>query len=374
MVQGDNYASSAVVVEIARDFNLHISQAGLFVTAYLLPYGILALIFGPLADKYGKARVLNLGAFLVALFCTLGGFAAGLLSLSIIRAVNGIFAASIIPVTISLIGDRFSHDIKAMQNALGRALGMMFMGAAVAPVIAGGLTYLSSWRMVYFTYGFFIFITAFLLYKVLKKSHTPGNNSVDTLNRTLALKSLYGQAFANKRLMKYVGIEFFVGFSVLGSFMFSGDFVEQVTGYNIFWVGMALTFFGLGTVFGGRHAALVREKIVTSLFLYAGILGLFSWGVMGFLDSYYLMILSFLGFGFAFIFIHTFIVATSQELSPGNKGLVMSLISFNLFAGGGLGTLVNSYILNVRDFTLVFLLAGMFTFMAGFLVYKLSRS
>ncbi|UMZ75488.1 MFS transporter [Natranaerofaba carboxydovora] len=362
LVQGDNYASAAVVVEIARDFNMHISQAGLFVTAYLLPFGIFTLFFGPMADKYGKAKVISIGAFAVSIFCTLGGFALGLVSLSLIRAVNGIFAASIIPVTISLIGEKFSYDPKAMQNALGRALGMLFMGAAAAPIIAGTLTYLVFWRMVYFAYGLAIFTTAIFIRKTLDKSNI--------VNSNLSLKSVYREAFGNKRLINLVSAEFFLGFSVLGSFMYSGDFVQETTTFNIFWVGVALTFFGLGTVIGGRHAASIKEKVGPSIIIYAGVLGFLCWGLMGFIGIYYFMLVAFLGYGFSFILLHTFIVTTAQNLIPDKKGLVMSLVSFNLFVGGGLGTLVNSYVLSFSDFMFVFFLAGIFIFTAGVLTYK----
>jgi MFS family permease len=62
-VQGDNFAATPLIVEIARDLNLTISEAALSVTAYMLPFGLFTLLFGPLADRYGKVKIINSAAF-----------------------------------------------------------------------------------------------------------------------------------------------------------------------------------------------------------------------------------------------------------------------------------------------------------------------
>lgn len=80
---GDNYAAAPLIVEIAKDLHLDISQAALSVTAYMLPFGLFTLLFGPLADRYGKTRIINLAAFGTAVFSSLGAVAWDLKSLSI---------------------------------------------------------------------------------------------------------------------------------------------------------------------------------------------------------------------------------------------------------------------------------------------------
>ena len=96
---GDNYVAAPLIVEIAKAFHLDIGTAALTVTSYMLPFGLFTLIFGPLADRYGKARIINLAAFGTAIFSALGAVAFDLASLSLIRGINGAFAAAILPVT-----------------------------------------------------------------------------------------------------------------------------------------------------------------------------------------------------------------------------------------------------------------------------------
>lgn len=354
---GDNYAAAPLIVEIAKDLKLGISEAALSITAYMLPFGLFTLFFGPLADRYGKARIINTAAFGTAIFSCLGAIAFNLASLSIIRAVNGAFAAAIIPVTMSLIGDRFGHEPKEVHNALGKVFGMMFLGGASATAIGGTLAFIGSWRLVYLFYGIAELVVAFLMLKILEKE--PGTTS------RLNFSDAYADACSRPDLLKTVGIVFLVGASVLGSFAYAGKFVATRTGYNILLVGLVLTCFGLATVVGGRRAGVMRQKFGNKLLLFAGILACISWALMGFWHSALWICFSLAGFGLGFIMIHPTLVTTAQQLMPARRGTVMSLLSLNMFLGGGIGTLVYGKILDRWGFGTVFAFAAALILLAG---------
>ena len=354
---GENYAAAPLLVEIARDLRLNISEAALSVSAYMLPFGFFTFLFGPLADRFGKAKIINLAAFGSAIFCALAAGAFNLVTLSVLRAINGVFAAAILPVTMSLVGDRFGHDSKKLQHALGKIFGITFLGGAAATAIGGALAYFGSWRLVYLVYGIAELITALIMLQVLEKQ--PG-----TVAR-LSLRDAYGEALANHDLIKTVSIVFLVGASVFGSFSYAGSFVQARTGYNIFLVGLILTFFGLATVVGGKQTAALRQRLGTRLLLYAGILASGSWALMAIWHSLIGLSLSLAGFGLGFIMIHPTLVATAQQLMPKRRGTVMSLVSFNLFVGGGLGTFVNGKILTGGGFAPVFFFAAVLILVAG---------
>lgn len=101
---GDNYAVSPLLGSIATDLNISLSQAAMSVTAYMLTFGVFTIIIGPLGDKYGKTRVINIASFGTAIFSMLGAFAFSLPSLIFLRAMNGAFGAGIFPVTMALVG------------------------------------------------------------------------------------------------------------------------------------------------------------------------------------------------------------------------------------------------------------------------------
>ncbi|MEF8874849.1 MAG: MFS transporter, partial [Candidatus Thermoplasmatota archaeon] len=97
-VMGDNYAAAPILVDIAADFNVGIGTAAMTVTAYMLPFGLFTILFGPLADRFGKVRVITTAALGTAIFSSLAAAAFNIYALGALRAVNGAFAAAILPV------------------------------------------------------------------------------------------------------------------------------------------------------------------------------------------------------------------------------------------------------------------------------------
>ncbi|WDC85759.1 MFS transporter [Caloramator sp. mosi_1] len=66
---------------MAKDLNLKLTTAAISVTAYMLAFGVFTILFGPLGDRYGKTKIINIAAFGTAIFSMLGAFAFNLPSL-----------------------------------------------------------------------------------------------------------------------------------------------------------------------------------------------------------------------------------------------------------------------------------------------------
>lgn len=360
LAQGDNYNAAPMIIEIAKDLNIEVSQAAISVTAYMLPFGLFTLVYGPLGDKIGKTKILKTCAFLTAIFSALGAVVFNLPSLIAIRAINGIFAAGTLPVTMALIGDMYGKNPKDVQNALGKVMGMMFLGGAVAPVIGGALAYIGSWRLVYLAYGIGELLVAILMIKVIHVQ--PVISDAPKLS-----KNPYKAAFANSRLIKTVGILILVGFAAFGSFTYTGDYVQSVTGYNILIIGLILSCYGIGTVLGGRKSGTLKEKAGNKILLVAGIIGAIFWGLMGIWTSTILLCLSLFVFGLAFIMIQPTLVATAQQLVPKQRGMAMSLASFCMMIGGAIGTSLNGQIINQWGYSVLYISAAAVILVAGIL-------
>jgi MFS family permease len=67
------------------------------------------------------------------------------------RAVNGAFAAGVMPVAMAYVGESSTAETRRRQ--IGKMMGMMFPGGALATLIGGTLSQFGSWRLVYFLYG-----------------------------------------------------------------------------------------------------------------------------------------------------------------------------------------------------------------------------
>ncbi len=359
-VMGDNYAAAPILVDIAADFGVGIGTAAMTVTAYMLPFGLFTILFGPLADRFGKVRVITTAALGTAIFSSLAAAAFNIYALGALRAVNGAFAAAILPVTISLIGDVFEEP-KSKMNSIGTVMGMYFLGAAAATAIGGGLSFLGSWRIVYLSYGIAELILVVLLYKFL----TFEKGTMDKLS----FREAYGEAISHPQLLKTVSLLFLVGFAVFGSFTYLGDYLVEQTGYNILYVGLILTLFGLAAFTGGRRAGTLKKKIGPKILFIAGVLGLGSLLVVSYWLGIYFVLPALFGFGLAFVILQVTIITTAQQYLPEKRGTVMSLASFNMFIGGAVGIFINGRILARFDYRGLFTGAALAIFTVGVLAF-----
>ena len=357
LANGDNYAAAPLLLNIATDLNLSVETAAISVTAYMLAFGAFTLLFGPLSDRFGKVRVINIAAIGTAIFSILGGFAFNLTSLVFFRAVNGAFAAGIFPVTMALVGQSF--DDSNRHKALGKVMGMMFLGAATATVVGGVLAYFGSWRLVYIVYGVGELILAMFMLKMLEKDAPV----VDKLNYVTA----YKEPLSNFKFMRLVLTIFLVGFSVFGTFTYSGKLLQGITGYTVLGVGLILSLFGVGTVLGGRLAPKVKQKTGSLYFILTGIMGCIALLALATSGNIYVLSVGLFLFGVAFIFFQSTLVAAAQGILPRMKGTAMSMASLNMFVGGAVGTSVNAKIIGSLGISRIYLIAAILLLIVGIL-------
>lgn len=344
LANGDNFATATLISSIAKDLGLSISTAAISVTSYMMAFGLFTILFGPLADRFGKVRIINIASIGTAIFSMLGALAFNLPSLVFFRTMNGIFGAGIVPVTLALVGEMY--DEKHRQKALGKVLGITFLGGAMATAIGGTISYFGSWRLVYLIYGIGEFLLAIVIMKVLKKDQP--------VVKKLEIFSSYKKAFENKSFIQITSVVFLSGFTVLGSFTYAGISIMEKTGYNIFIVGLVLSFFGIGTVVGGHFVQSIRKKLKKKFLVVSGIIGFISLNIMALSSNIVIIGIGLFGFGLAYMFIHSTLVATAQEKLPKMKGTVMSLVSFNLFLGAAVGTQVNGYFMEMYSTSTIF--------------------
>ncbi len=357
LANGDNYAAAPLLLNIATDLNLTVETAAISVTAYMLAFGAFTLLFGPLSDRFGKVRVINIAAFGTAIFSILGGFAYNLTSLVVFRAVNGAFAAGIFPVTLALVGQSF--DDSSRHKALGKVMGMMFLGAATATIVGGVLAFFGSWRLVYIVYGVGELILAILMMIMLEKDAPV----VSKLNYIAA----YKEPLSNFKFMRLVLTIFLVGYGVFGSFTYSGKLIQGITGYTVLGVGLILSLFGVGTVLGGRVAPKVKQKLDSKYFFVTGIMGAAALLALALSKNIFVLAVGLFFFGVAFIFFQSTLVATVQSILPRTKGTAMSMASLNIFVGGAVGTSINANVISSLGISKIYLISAVLLFAVGIL-------
>lgn len=112
--------------------------------SYTLVFAALLLVFGALADRLGRRRLLVTGVTVFALASILAALAPNGDLLVLSRVVQGIGGAMVLPTTLSLVNAEFQGRERGIAFAIwGSTIGGM---VAVGPLLGGWLTTDFSWR------------------------------------------------------------------------------------------------------------------------------------------------------------------------------------------------------------------------------------
>jgi MFS family permease len=140
----------ALVMPISRDLALEPAQVIPLSFPMYLCYGVLAIPWGYLSDRFGPRWIMGAGMVVAGAGFTAAGLSASERQLAIALAVIGIGCSAYHPSGLALLS-------KGMQGR-GRALGINGLwgncGIAAAPLAAGTLTYAFGWKSALLVFGF----------------------------------------------------------------------------------------------------------------------------------------------------------------------------------------------------------------------------
>ena len=142
----DNSILNVALPTIGRD--LHASTTGLqWVTgAYAVVFGGFMLLFGAIADRVGRRRVMLIGLVLLAIASLATAFVTTEVELVAVRAVMGIAAAMTTPGSIALAFRLFDED-RTRVRAMSLISTVGIVGLAIGPTAGGLVLAIAPWQV-----------------------------------------------------------------------------------------------------------------------------------------------------------------------------------------------------------------------------------
>jgi DHA1 family bicyclomycin/chloramphenicol resistance-like MFS transporter len=178
----------------------------LVITAYLLGFGVAQLFWGPLADRYGRKRLIAVALLFYALFALVAGLASSFTILLVARAFQGIAAAATRVLVVAVIRDRFQGS--GMAKVMSLVMIVFMIVPVLAPAFGQGVLAIGQWRHIFIGLGVYGGVLALWLLLRLPETLAPEKRRPLSLGHigeafwtTLRIRQSIGNTIAQTMLM-----------------------------------------------------------------------------------------------------------------------------------------------------------------------------
>lgn len=263
---------------IAEHLGGTIAGAQLTITAYFIAFGLAQMVYGPMADMFGRKPPLIAGLVLFvvgSIGCAVAPDMSWLVAARVVQALGGA-AAMVIPRAII----RDMHTGAQATRLMALVMLIISVSPMLAPLAGSGVIAISGWRAIFgllaVAAGLSILITLILQPETLvRENRTP-----------VRLSALLGGVGTLLRDPVFMGLTFVGGFGLASffvflasaSFVYTGHYGLSPTGFSLAFAANAAGFFaatqlaaGLGEKFGAERvvATAVTGFVLVTLALVA---------------------------------------------------------------------------------------------------------
>lgn len=161
--------------------------------AYLLSLSSLILLGGSLGDILGRKKVYLIGVVgfgVVSLLCALS---VNVVMLVILRIIQGVFGALLVPGALSIITTNFKA--KDQSVAIGRWTAWSSIAVVLSPFLGGWILAVTSWRWIFLINVPLAFICFALAKKAVVETKDSHSRQIDWVGAVLAACALAGVTY-----------------------------------------------------------------------------------------------------------------------------------------------------------------------------------
>jgi len=192
MVTLDNLVVTTAIPTIRTDLGASLEDLEWTVNAYTLTFAVLLLTGAALGDRFGRKRMFLGGLVLFTGASAAAALAPTTAALIAARALQGVGAAIVMPLTLTLATEAFPAERRGL--ALGVWSGVSGLGVAMGPLVGGAIVDGISWQWIFWINVPIAVVLVPLAVRKLAESHGPARR-LDLAGVTLGSLGLLGIVF-----------------------------------------------------------------------------------------------------------------------------------------------------------------------------------
>jgi EmrB/QacA subfamily drug resistance transporter len=160
-----------------------ISHLSWVVTAYVLASTSTMPLYGKLSDQYGRKPMITIAILIFLLGSALSGTAQSLIQLIVFRAVQGLGAGGLLPLSQIIIGDLVPPARRGSKQ--GAIAAVFAVCSVVGPVLGGAITDLLSWHWIFYVNLPIGALALYMIDKALRRPLPTQRRRIDYLGALL---------------------------------------------------------------------------------------------------------------------------------------------------------------------------------------------
>jgi len=188
----DNLVVGVALPSIRVDLGGSIESLEWTVNAYTLAFAVLLITGAALGDRFGRKRMFVLGLSIFTTASAAAALAPSIDALIAARAIQGLGAAIVLPLTLTLLSDAFPAEKRGM--ALGIWAGVSGLGVALGPFVGGAVVEGIAWQWIFWLNVPIGLVLLPIAWARLTESHGPAR-TLDLPGLGLVGVGLFGLTF-----------------------------------------------------------------------------------------------------------------------------------------------------------------------------------
>jgi predicted MFS family arabinose efflux permease len=315
-------------------FHTEVAWVGLAVPAYLIPYGVATLAWGPLSDRFGRRAVIFGSLTLFILFTAATATSVAVTGFLAWRIATGVGASGVVPISLTLIGDVVPFERRGL--ALGWLFGSIAGGTAVGASVGALMEPVIGWQGLFLAVALLaamLGVAGVALHAIPRLPRPAAPRLAAIVRGYVSLLSLP----RGRRTYAYVLINAVVQ---SGVYTWLGVYLHHRFGLGEVGIGLALLGYGIpGLLLGPTVGRLAdrrgRSRIIPAGVALTAVCALALAAPLPLVAAQLAIVTLSLGYDLT----QPLLAGIVTDL-PGNRGQATGLMAFTLFSGFGLGSLL----------------------------------